>query len=84
MNVKVEDSGVYTLQALRKQDPNSAVPICFFTLAVLQNVRVRAEEQITLDAHVGELALLYNTLVVRWIRGDLIVKRFTVNPDLQA
>lgn len=82
--MKEEHGGVYSLQALRKNEPTSAVPVCVFTLAVLRKVEIRSQQWLVLEASVGELALLYNTLVLRWLRGNVIIKRFALNPNLQV
>jgi hypothetical protein len=82
--LEVEHGGVYSLQALRKKDLTFAVPVCVFTLAVLRKVEIRSQQTLVLDARLGELALLYNTLVIRWLKGNVIVKRFTVNPNQQV
>jgi hypothetical protein len=82
--LEVEHEGVYSLQARRKNEPTTAVPVCFFILAVLRRVQIRAHQELVLDAKVGELALLYNTLVIRWLKGNVIVKRFALNPNQQV
>jgi hypothetical protein len=72
------------LEVQRKGEARSLTPLCFFTLAVLQKVRVRAEEKLSLAARPSQLTLLYKNLIVAWIKDNVIVRRISINPQVRV